>query len=208
MYDQQQYPKNGRVAQEEASARKAAVDTQYFWNQVARNSGQLRVLRIPKPQNRAREETQLFGNHTEVLQGVIQDSIPVERSGPGADGIAILEKFSDLNNLPSFIARNIRLMRYESPSPIQVTFRIQCFSYILDHIDYQKDYFCFYSSSSIHIITVSLLILCIIYFICVCYRNTLCHWASPDWILCAVHKRYDIYDTNLNSIDMINFYLI
>jgi ATP-dependent RNA helicase DDX3X len=120
MYDQQyDRPKNGRLAQEEASARKAQVDTQYFWNQVARNSGQLRVLRIPKPQNRAREETQLFGNHTEVLQGVIQDSIPVERSGPGADDIAILEKFSDLKNLPSFIARNIRLMRYESPSPIQ-----------------------------------------------------------------------------------------
>lgn len=111
---------NGRQAQEEASFRKAAADTQFFWNQVTRNNGALRkTQRVLNPQNKAREESQLFGNHTETLQGVIQDSIPVERSGPGADAVPVLEKFSDLANLPSFIARNIRLMKYESPSPIQ-----------------------------------------------------------------------------------------
>lgn len=111
---------NGRQAQEEASFRKATADTQFFWNQVTRNNGTVRKLqRVLNPQLRAREESQLFGNHTDVLQGVIQDSTPVERSGPGADTFPVLEKFSDLNNLPSFIARNIRLMRYESPSPIQ-----------------------------------------------------------------------------------------
>ena len=111
---------NGRQAQEEASFRKATADTQFFWNQVTRNNGTARKMqRVLSPQLRAREESQLFGNHTDVLQGVIQDSTPVERSGPGADTFPVLEKFSDLNNLPSFIARNIRLMRYESPSPIQ-----------------------------------------------------------------------------------------
>ena len=111
---------NGRLAQEEASYRKAAADTQFFWNQVTKNNGALRkVQKMFNPQGKAREETQLFGNHTDVLQGVIQDSIPVERSGPGAEAVPILEKFSDLSNLPSFIARNIRLMKYESPSPIQ-----------------------------------------------------------------------------------------
>jgi hypothetical protein len=128
MFDNQYYNRdrqmktggNGRQAQEEASFRKATADTQFFWNQVTRNNGTLRKLqRVLNPQLRAREESQLFGNHTDVLQGVIQDSTPVERSGPGADTIPVLEKFSDLNNLPSFIARNIRLMRYESPSPIQ-----------------------------------------------------------------------------------------
>ena len=111
---------NGRLAQEEASFRKAAADTQFFWNQVTRNNGALRkVQKVLNPQNKAREESQLFGSHTDVQQGIIQDSIPVERSGPGAENVPVLEKFSDLNNLPSFIARNIRLMKYESPSPIQ-----------------------------------------------------------------------------------------
>lgn len=128
MFDNQYYNRdrqmktggNGRQAQEEASFRKATADTQFFWNQVTRNNGAARKLqRVLNPQLRAREESQLFGNHTDVLQGVIQDSTPVERSGPGADSFPVLEKFSDLSNLPSFIARNIRLMRYESPSPIQ-----------------------------------------------------------------------------------------
>ena len=111
---------NGRLAQEEASFRKAAADTQFFWNQVTRNNGALRkVQKVLNPQNKAREESQLFGSHSDVQQGIIQDSIPVERSGPGAENVPVLEKFSDLNNLPSFIARNIRLMKYESPSPIQ-----------------------------------------------------------------------------------------
>ena len=110
---------NGRLAQEEASFRKAAADTQFFWNQVTRNNGALRKNHRGNPLNKAREEIQLFGSHTDTLQGVIQDSIPVERSGPGADAVPVLEKFSDLTDLPPFIARNIRLMKYESPSPIQ-----------------------------------------------------------------------------------------
>lgn len=117
---------NNRMAQEEASFKKAAADTQYFWNQVTKNKGVRKVIKT-KPQNSIREETTLFGSQchsTEALQGVIQDSIPVERSGPGSEDVAVLEKFADLKNMPSFITKNIQLMRYESPSPIQVEITI------------------------------------------------------------------------------------
>lgn len=113
---------SNRMAHEEASSRKAAADTQYFWNQVKKNAGVRKVIKT-KPQNSIREETSLFGNQchsTEAFEGVIQDSIPVERSGIGSEDVAVLEKFCDLKNMPSFMTKNIQLMRYETATPIQV----------------------------------------------------------------------------------------
>jgi murein L,D-transpeptidase YcbB/YkuD len=113
---------SNRMAHEEASFRKAAADTQYFWNQVKKNAGVRKVIKT-KPQNSVREETSLFGSQchsTEAFEDVIQDSIPVERSGTGSEDVAILEKFCDLKNVPSFITKNIQLMRYETATPIQV----------------------------------------------------------------------------------------
>ena len=107
---------------EEMSARKANSDTQFFWNQVSRNRHQ----QMPKFQLnatgkrlRAREERELFDSNSELKKGVIEDSIPVERSGPLATEIGVLTSFSDLSQLPPFVIRNIQLMRYELPTPIQ-----------------------------------------------------------------------------------------
>jgi hypothetical protein len=114
---------SNRMAHEEASARKAAADTQYFWNQVKKNAGVRKIIKT-KLLNSVREETSLFGSQchsTEAFEDVIQDSIPVERSGKGSEDVAILEKFCDLKDMPSFITKNIQLMRYETATPIQVT---------------------------------------------------------------------------------------
>ena len=109
---------NGRERQEEASRRKAMADTQWFWGHVERNRGQ-RFYRSLKAPQRAREETQLFGSSTEVSTGINGDSIPVERSGPGCENVPVLEAFDELVDLAPFLARNVRLMRYEKPTPIQ-----------------------------------------------------------------------------------------
>lgn len=108
----------GRERQEEVSLRKAASETQLFWNHVGRNRG-TRTYRPSKPQTRSREETSLFGSSTEILLGFVGDAIPVERSGPGCEDIPVLEAFSELVDLPPFLTRNIRLMRYDRPTPIQ-----------------------------------------------------------------------------------------
>jgi hypothetical protein len=125
---------SSRMSNEEAAARKAAADTQFFWQQVSRFASQMKntggygsyrgASSSGKQTNKAYEETQLFGsqNHhaaPELMQGVIENNIPVERSGPRADEIPILENFSELQDLPQFIQRNIQLMRYEKPTPIQ-----------------------------------------------------------------------------------------
>jgi ATP-dependent RNA helicase DDX3X len=122
---------SSRMSNEEAAARKAVADTQFFWQQVTRFANQKsygggygRSNNGTKQMNKSYEETQLFGpqNHqapTELVQGVIDSSIPVERSGPRADEIPVLEAFSELENLPPFIKRNIQLMKYEKPTPIQ-----------------------------------------------------------------------------------------
>ena len=109
---------NGRERQQEASHRKAMADTQWFWSHVERNRGQ-RFYRSLKGPQRIREETQLFGSSTEVSTGISGDSIPVERSGPGCENVPVLEAFAELVDLAPFLVRNVRLMRYEKPTPIQ-----------------------------------------------------------------------------------------
>ncbi|KAJ1411916.1 P-loop containing nucleoside triphosphate hydrolase protein [Ochromonadaceae sp. CCMP2298] len=70
------------------------------------------------------DEKLLFGKQTaatEVVEfGVIDDKIPVERSGPRSEEIAALASFSELEAVvPDFVSANIRLMKYEAPTPIQ-----------------------------------------------------------------------------------------
>ena len=109
-------PGRGRD-QEEAMQRKAMADTQLFWNLVSRNRGR-RCYRSFMPAVRQREENQLFGSSTEILTGFSGEAIPVERSGPGCDTVEALDTFKAID-LPPFMARNVRLMRYEKPTPIQ-----------------------------------------------------------------------------------------
>ena len=69
----------------------------------------------------SRSETELF--HKQGSQGINfdnYDKIDVEVKGPGADAVAPLQTFKDLGGaLPPFLVRNIELMKYERPTPIQ-----------------------------------------------------------------------------------------
>eukprot|EP00601_Ochromonadales_sp_CCMP2298_P006715 CAMPEP_0173196784 /NCGR_PEP_ID=MMETSP1141-20130122/15808_1 /TAXON_ID=483371 /ORGANISM="non described non described, Strain CCMP2298" /LENGTH=775 /DNA_ID=CAMNT_0014121473 /DNA_START=151 /DNA_END=2474 /DNA_ORIENTATION=+ len=109
-----------RQFQEAASQRKAANDTQYFWEMVERNGR----MQPKHKQGSKHDEKLLFGKQTaatEVVEfGVIDDKIPVERSGPRSEEIAALASFSELEAVvPDFVSANIRLMKYEAPTPIQ-----------------------------------------------------------------------------------------
>lgn len=103
---------------EEAASRKANVDTHFFWTQVAKN--QVQRQQGNKKSARLREEQMLFSKHQDASHGMIEDSIPVERSGPRSDEISALTNFEELKEiLPAFMSRNIDLMKYAKPTPIQ-----------------------------------------------------------------------------------------
>jgi hypothetical protein len=113
-----------RQFQEAASLRKAANDTGYFWEMVDRNSRQ-GFKKQGVGMGSKQEEKMLFGRQPagegEVAEfGVIDDKIPVERSGPRSDEIAALDSFRELEAVvPEFVTQNIRLMNYDAPTPIQ-----------------------------------------------------------------------------------------
>jgi hypothetical protein len=117
-FDQKHF---NRLQTNENARRKADGDTAHFWQLVARNKGKGRP--IGKDDGL---ERQLFGRGAPsgslvtASEGSIEDSIPVERSGPRANEIPVLESFAELSEaIPAFMQRNIQLMRYNKPSPIQ-----------------------------------------------------------------------------------------
>jgi hypothetical protein len=82
----QQNRNNGRQAQEEASIKKAAAETKYFWNLVAKSNqrklqnlgdGNYELSDDKKLQNKKRAEMLLFGSSADathdIPQGVFQD---------------------------------------------------------------------------------------------------------------------------------------
>jgi superfamily II DNA/RNA helicase len=106
---------------EEMSARKANADTQFFWNQVQRNRHfQHGAGGRHNRMSKAREQAELFETDGHLERGVIEDSIPVERSGPFVEDIPPLNHFSELSaKIPPFVERNVQLMKYQLPTPIQ-----------------------------------------------------------------------------------------
>lgn len=110
-----------RQFQEASSLRKACNDTQFFWDMVNRNRGPYGVPPPRRPTNSAQEEKALFSKGAETAEhGFIDDNIPVERSGPRADEIPVLNAFAELEGqVPPFIMNSIQLMRYVTPTPIQ-----------------------------------------------------------------------------------------
>jgi len=103
-----------------AAKRKADDETQYFWHQVGMNQNASSQNIFPK--NKDREKALLDNNNQmkDCKMKTIDDSIPVERSGPRAEEIQPIENFSDLNGkVPSFLLENIEAMKFERPSPIQ-----------------------------------------------------------------------------------------
>jgi hypothetical protein len=112
---------NNRQFQEASSLRKACNDTQFFWDMVNRNRGPYGTPPIRRPVNKQQEEKILFGKAAETVEhGFIDDSIPVERSGPRADEIPVLNSFAELEGqVPPFVSESIQMMRYVNPTPIQ-----------------------------------------------------------------------------------------
>lgn len=98
--------------------RKADEETQYFWHQVDINQNASAQNIFPK--NKDREKVLLDNQMKDSKMKTIDDSIPVERSGPRVEEIQPIENFSDLNGkVPSFLLENIEAMKFEKPSPIQ-----------------------------------------------------------------------------------------
>jgi hypothetical protein len=74
-----------------------------------------------KKLSKVQEEILLFGKKEEsVLRGVIDDNIPVQRSGARFDEFPPIESFAELEKVtPVFVSENVKLMKYETPTPIQ-----------------------------------------------------------------------------------------
>ena len=108
-----------RHMQEAATQRKAANDTQYFWDLVNRHMSGHNVG--PRKVNKAQEEHMLFTKKAEsVTQNAIDDNIPVQRSGPRSEEIETLNAFVELEGkVPNSVTKCIELLRYENPTPIQ-----------------------------------------------------------------------------------------
>jgi len=113
--DKRQARKAGRRADQLAKMdEKARSEADYFWEckahgQRAGNSGA------------KQSQADLFGTQgTFAIDFAKYDAVEVTRSGPGAESAKVLENFRDLGNaLPGFLSKNLEMMRYSIPTPIQ-----------------------------------------------------------------------------------------
>ena len=130
-HPQQQVRNNGRQAQEEASIKKAAAETKYFWNLVTKNNQKKQQGTTGSDsndernaQNKQRAEMLLFGTSPDtsgdVPVGVFQDvqlgvtpnadatdveerdPIVVVRSGAGEENVPTLENFAELQDVGKY----------------------------------------------------------------------------------------------------------
>lgn len=108
-----------RNMQEAASQRKAANDTQYFWDLVRRSMAGHFVG--PRKFSRTQEEHHLFGKKDEAhAPTTIEDSIEVQRSGPRSDEVDVFEAFSELEGkVPTSVLSCFQMMHFHKPTPIQ-----------------------------------------------------------------------------------------
>ncbi len=107
---------NRRTTQEELIQKKTEKETDYFWSLVEKNRRQNKRVLISH-----HEEKTLFGSQGNAgIKFDSYDSIPVEKSGPGADLIPPITSFSELHeSLPDFVISNLQRMKYDVPTPIQ-----------------------------------------------------------------------------------------
>uniref|UniRef100_A0A7S4JE29 RNA helicase n=1 Tax=Odontella aurita TaxID=265563 RepID=A0A7S4JE29_9STRA len=105
-----------RQRQSVAVQRKADAEAEYF-----RQCQSEEIQRSRNQPRRGRPEAELFSK--QVSAGINfdrYDRIDVELKGPGSDEVPPLVAFSDLGpKLPGFLSKNVGLMGYESPTPIQ-----------------------------------------------------------------------------------------
>lgn len=102
-------------------ASKAKADDDFYTSELRRYGGG-RGRGGGRGGRPAQDEKTLFGSQGPAGINFDQyNKIKVDRSGTGADQVPVLEAFSQLggSRLPAFLSRNIKLMRYERPTPIQ-----------------------------------------------------------------------------------------
>ena len=113
-----------RAAQADAVAAKAEAEDRYFreCQAAAIRSGEAKAVKSGLSGQAAdAAEAALFA--TQGAQGIDfgkYSNLSIELTGPGATAVPALTDFGSLSQaLPAFLVRNIELMRYRSPTPIQ-----------------------------------------------------------------------------------------
>lgn len=95
-----------------------AKQTQFYFSAVERHQGK---CLIPDDKELDYQEKQLFNSVTGTV-GIDfnkYDNIPVQRSGKNEEQIHPMETFADLTNIPPWLGRNIELIGYKIPTPVQ-----------------------------------------------------------------------------------------
>jgi len=108
--------------------RKTTRDTDFFWMTQAQNIDHDKQRGGVPPRKAARrldeEEMDLFRDHTGAV-GINfdkYDHIPVERIGEAVDDVPTISSFQDIFTIfkmPSFVERNVGLLKYHKPTPVQ-----------------------------------------------------------------------------------------
>ena len=116
--------KDGRRAKQVAAeAARDRAEDEYFQRcqQEAIKSGEARkaAAGLSGAAAEAHEKALFATQGTAGIQFDKYKDIRVETSGPGADATPAMESFASLSALPDFLTRNITLMRYTTPTPIQ-----------------------------------------------------------------------------------------
>jgi len=116
-----------QVEQERNKHEKSFREAELFWYTQERNVESDRMRGGPPRKGRRRleeEEYELFkDNHGNV--GIAfdkYDDIPVERTGNDIDEIPVISTFAeifDVFQMPSFSQRNVELLKYSRPTPVQ-----------------------------------------------------------------------------------------
>ena len=115
--------KEGRRQKQAAAVEaKEKAEDEYFrqCQKEAQKSGEAQKVKagLTGQAADAREKALFEKQGSQGIQFDKYSDIKVQSSGPGADSAAPLDSFASLE-LPSFLARNITLMNYSKPTPIQ-----------------------------------------------------------------------------------------
>ena len=110
-----------RAAQAAKLKQKMDRESSGYLQQVAKNrQASFGNNGFPAYMPQTTPESQLFARQGSAgIKFDQYDNIHVETSGHGSDQMPVLQHFGDLVGLPNFLSRNITLMRYERPTPIQ-----------------------------------------------------------------------------------------
>ncbi len=114
--------KNARRAkQQEDIRRKSEQHIRFYLSEFHKNRALRNVICSNNLRQNSAAEKQIFLKQRKAgINFKDYSNLKVEKSGPFVDDIAGIETFSDIDkDIPSFLSRNLRMMNYENPTPIQ-----------------------------------------------------------------------------------------